>query len=195
MGRALRDVTKVTQSIAIAGKRYRYEAKMPNRCVAAGCLNTARPGIALYKFPKDPVLRKQWVRQMHRTRAKWTATVDGNREVLCSKHFTAECFEESAALASQFGISYKRSRRLVRGAVPTIFLSAAAVVTAEVADESAPSLSSRKRPAVAESSSLKKTAAESPETATNKRSAAEKRERARVWQKLIIKRNKNHSYK
>ena len=130
---------------------------------------------------------------MQRTSAKWTAT---ESSVLCSKHFTAECFEESAALVSRFGISYKRSRRLVRGAVPTIFLSAAAVATAEVADyESVPSSSSRKRPAATGSSSRKKTAAKLPETATNKRSAVEKRERARVWQTLIIKRNKNHSYK
>ena len=111
--------------------------------------------------------------------------MDGNRELGPLQYFTAECFEESAALASQFGISYKRTRRLVRGAVSTIFHSAAAVATAEVADyESAPSSSSRKR-----------TVAELPETASNKRSAVEKRERARVWQTLIIKRNKNHSYK
>ena len=154
MGGALRDVTKGTQSIAIAGKRYQYEAKMPNRCS-----NTARLGIALYWFSKDP-------------------------------------FEGSGALASQFGISYKRSRRLVRGAVSTIFYSAAAVATAEVADyEAAPSSSSRKRPAAAESSFRKRTVAELPETASNKRSGVEKRERVRVWQTLIIKRNKNHSYK
>ena len=97
-------------------------------------------------------------------------------------------FRRSAALAFQFGISYKRYRRLVRGAVSTIFHSAAAVATAEVADyESAPSSSSRKRPSAGESSSRKRTVAELPETA--------KRERARVWQTLIIKRNKNHSYK
>ena len=56
-----------------------------------------------------------------------------------------------------------------------------------------PTSSSRKRPAAAESISRKRTAAELPETATNKRSAVEKRERARVWQTLIIKR-KNRSY-
>ena len=72
-----------------------------------------------------------------------------------------ECFDESAALAFQFRISYKRSRRLVRGAVSTISLSAAAVATAEVADY-APSSSSRKRPAAAESSFRKRTAAELP---------------------------------
>ena len=128
--------------------------------------------------------------------AKNACEMDGNWELGPLQYLTAECFEESAALASQFGISYKRSRRLVRGAVSTIFHSAAAVATAEVADnESAPSSSSRKRPAAAESSSRKRTVAELPETASNKRSAVEKRERARVWQTLIIKRNKNHSYK
>ena len=177
MGGALRDVTKVMDiryrafkaicKIQIAGKRYPFDAKMPNRCVAAGCSSTASPGIALYKFPNDPVLRKQWERQVQRTRAKWTAT---ECSVLCSKHFTAECFEESATLASQFGISYKRSISLVRGALPTIFLCAAAVATAEEADYwSAPSTSSSNMPA-----------AELPKIATNKRSAVEKRKRALV---------------
>ena len=65
------------------------------------------------------------------------------------------------------------------------------MATVEVADyEYAPSSSSRKRPAVAESSSRKRTVAELPDTATNKRSAVEKRERAQVWQTLIIKRKK-----
>ena len=113
--------------------------------------------------------------------AKNACKIDGNREVGPLQYFTAECFVEGAALASQFCISYKRSRRLVRGAVSTIFHSAATMATAEVADyESAPTSSSRKRPAAAEPSSCKRTAAELPETATNKRSAVEKREGARV---------------
>ena len=66
--------------------------------------------------------------------AKNACEMDGNGELGSLQYFIAELFEESAALASQFGISYKRSRRLVRGAVSTIFLSAAAVATAEVAD-------------------------------------------------------------
>ena len=89
--------------------------------------------------------------------AKNACEMDGNREVGPLQYFTAECFEESAALASQFGILYKRARRPVRGAVSTIFLSAAAVATAEVADyESAPTSSSRKRPAAAESRSRRR---------------------------------------
>ena len=64
--------------------------------------------------------------------AKNACEMDGNRDLGPLQYFTAERFEESAALASQFGIGYKRSRRLVRGAVSTIFHSAAAVATAEV---------------------------------------------------------------
>ena len=63
--------------------------------------------------------------------AKNACEMDGNRELGPLKYFTAECFEESAALASQFRISYKRSRKLVRGVVSIFFLSAAAVPTAE----------------------------------------------------------------
>ena len=66
--------------------------------------------------------------------AKNACEMDGNQELGPLQYFTAECFEENAALASQFGISYKRSRRLVQGAVSTIFHSAAAVANAEVAD-------------------------------------------------------------
>ena len=39
-------------------------------CVAGGCSNTPSPGVSLYKFPKDPALRKQWEKQVQRTRAK-----------------------------------------------------------------------------------------------------------------------------
>ena len=126
---------------------------------------------------------------MQRTGAKWTAT---GSSVLCSISPLNVSKRLPLFHPSSVYISNKRSKRLVRGAVSTIFLSAAAVATAEVADyESAPTSSFRKRPAAAESSSRKRTAAEFPETATNKRSAVEKRERAQVWQIIIIKRKKS----
>ena len=62
------------------------------------------------------------------------------------------------------------------------------MATVEVVDYGSPlSTRSRKRPAAAESSSRKRTAAELPETVANKRSAVEKKERTWVWQTLIIK--------
>ena len=89
--------------------------------------------------PKGPCPSKT----VGKASAKNACEMDGNWELGPLQYFTAERFEESAALASQFGISNKRSRRLVRGAVSIIFHSAAAVATAEVTDyESAPSSSS-----------------------------------------------------
>ena len=38
---------------------------------------------------------------------------------LCSEHFTEDCFEVNSELVSHFGM--KRRRRLMPGAVPTIF--------------------------------------------------------------------------
>ena len=37
---------------------------MVNPCVAGGYSNTAHPGVSLYKFPKNPTLRRQWEKQV-----------------------------------------------------------------------------------------------------------------------------------
>ena len=87
---------------------------MPNRCVAAGCSNIASAEISLFKFPSDSSLRKQWEKQVQRTRAKWKAT---DHSFLCSVHFAADCFEAEVSLASQFGIA--KRRRLKPAAVPS----------------------------------------------------------------------------
>ena len=79
---------------------------MVNRCVAGGCFNTARPGVNLYK---DPALRRQWEKQVQRTRSKWKAT---ESSFLCSEHFAPDCFDERAKLAAEYGIVRKR---------PTVF--------------------------------------------------------------------------
>ena len=134
---------------------------MVNKCVAAGCSNGPGPGITIHKFPKDPALRKQWEKQVQRKRANWKAT---DSSVLCSEHFTEDCFEKTAAIAAQFGIA--RKRKLLPNAVPTIFPRTAATASSkhEVAS------SSRKRPSTQiPGEAVKRT-----------RSAVEKRERTRV---------------
>ncbi len=78
---------------------------MVNRCVAAGCSNTHNDGVSLHKFPIDPVLKDKWVKQVRRTRAKWTAT---KYSVLCSEHFSVDSFQVE-------------SQRLKLDAVPSIF--------------------------------------------------------------------------
>ena len=140
---------------------------MVNRCVAGGCSNTPRPGISLYKFPKDPTLRKQWERQVQTTRAKWKAT---ETSYLCSEHFTEDCFEVTGALESQFGIKIYW-RRLAPGAIPTIFSKSG---------HSVPVVAEHGEAAVA-SDSRKRSTVEAAGTAPKRtRGAVEKRQRTRV---------------
>ena len=90
--------------------------RMVRCCVAVGCSNTPTSSVNIFKFPKDPVLRAKWVRQVRRSRAQWEAT---EHSVLCSEQFVGECFEVNAALAQSFGML--KRRRLKEGAIPTIF--------------------------------------------------------------------------
>jgi hypothetical protein len=88
---------------------------MPNRCVAFGCTNTYKDVPGVFKFPSDPVLRKQWIDQVKRTRDKWRGP--SAHSVLCSKHFTSDSFDDN--LSGEFGINKRIS--LKPGAVPSIF--------------------------------------------------------------------------
>ena len=92
----------------------RKAARMVNQCVAAGCTNKHRDGVSLFKFPQDPDLRKQWIAQVKRTRDKWTGPT--KHSVLCSIHFTDDCFDKSM---ERYGL--KQKPLLKRNAVPTIF--------------------------------------------------------------------------
>lgn len=141
---------------------------MVKRCVAAGCSNTHSDGVSLFQFPRDPALRIQWIKEVQRTRANWQGPSDYS--VLCSDHFTTDCFEEDAAIAARFGIS--KRRRLKPNAIPTVFhrhTSTQILKFSEDNTKETPS-SSRKRP----------TADEGCVPVERKRAAFEKRERMRV---------------
>ena len=124
---------------------------MGKRCVAAGCSSTHKDGVHLYGFPKDSGLRKKWADQVRRTRDKWEPT-DHSR--LCSKHFEEHCFEIYSKLSESLGLGKVKSL-LKPDAVPTIF----------------------ERP-----SSAKRKASSLPtgEPVKRRRTAYDKRERARV---------------
>jgi hypothetical protein len=74
---------------------------MVKRCVVAGCSNTHADGVSLFKFPVDKLMRRKWIRQIQSTRAKWTAT---ETSLICSQHFTENCFEQSSILSSNTAI-------------------------------------------------------------------------------------------
>ena len=85
---------------------YRLWQRMVNKCMAAGCSNTQCNCVHLFKCPSDAVLRCKWEKQIQWTWTRWKAT---EHSVLCSDHFTENCFEINLALASQFGIHKRRN--------------------------------------------------------------------------------------
>ena len=95
------------------------DTNMVKRCVAAWCSNTYSNNVSLFSFPKDPQLRNLWTKQVKRTRDKWMGPTE--HSVLCSDHFTPDCFETTPGLMATLGISHRRSKVLKDTAVPTVF--------------------------------------------------------------------------
>ena len=91
---------------------------MPKRCVAAGCDGGNAAGLSLHKFPKNPVTRDQWSKEVAKTRSDWTELSEHSR--LCSLHFTKDSYETSVLLAQEMGLPSKK-RRLKETAIPTLF--------------------------------------------------------------------------
>ena len=110
----------------------------------------------MYPFPRNPILRLRWTKQIERTHSLWEPS---EYLVLCSDHFAPDSFEPRADTTAKLGLKMKR--RLKLGAVPDIFYRAS---TVGHVGSSLP----RKRKTDA--------CGEEPSTG-NKRSAFEKRER------------------
>jgi hypothetical protein len=83
-----------------------------------GCAKTSNDGISFFKFPSDSVIRQQWTKEVQRTRDCWSGP--SQHTVLCSCHFTADCFEPDSAIAATMGIT--KQQRLKPDAVPTLFV-------------------------------------------------------------------------
>ena len=81
---------------------YHSPVTMVKRCIAAGCSNTYSNNVGLFSFPNDPILRKQWVDEVKRTRDKWKGP--GQHSVICSEHFKQECFEAETHFEEEFGL-------------------------------------------------------------------------------------------
>ena len=73
--------------------------RMPKHCIAAGCTNSVTiKGISVFKFLKDDSLRRKWIAQVQRTRDKWSGPTVNS--VVCSDHFTPDCFEDATLCQS-----------------------------------------------------------------------------------------------
>ena len=82
--------------------------KMPKRCVVYGCSNTTdkENNIYLYRIPfwdenvcEAVKRREKWVDFVRWRRDKWTPT---RSSVVCSKHFTSDCFEYGSATVEKY---------------------------------------------------------------------------------------------
>lgn len=70
----------------------------------------------MHLFPTNEVLRNQWLKFVHRHQADFRPT---KTSVLCSVHFTPDCFTRRIDLidASE---NVSKTRHLKKGSVPTI---------------------------------------------------------------------------
>jgi len=136
---------------------------MSKRCVAYDCNNIPSENISCFLFPQEPTLRAAWTKQVQRTRDDWTGPTKNS--VLCSEHFTKDCIEIATEYAAKYA-GQKKRRRLVKGAIPTIF---------KKKSDTPSSASSNSG-----SSSLKRAVHPGENEPLKKRQAFEKRERSRV---------------
>ncbi|KAM4592420.1 uncharacterized protein PAE49_012511 [Odontesthes bonariensis] len=101
-------------------KKEKVEYDTGKRCVAWGCSNTcAMKGISTFLFPKDKAQSKAWSDGVKKIRADWMEPT--KYSVLCSEHFTRDCFEEGPLMRAALGIDTKRPLQLKKGVVPSIF--------------------------------------------------------------------------
>lgn len=90
---------------------------MGKRCVVAGCSNSHKDGVSLFKFPTNKSLRRLWIRQVQRTRAQWSGPSEYS--CVCRAHFTDDCLEDISCVSKKIGMRMKQMLR--PNAVPTIF--------------------------------------------------------------------------
>ena len=70
------------------------------RCVVQDCSAKANAqlGISLHLFPIDPRIKRKWNNYVAITRKDWVENTDFS--VICSQHFTQECFESNPVAES-----------------------------------------------------------------------------------------------
>ena len=104
---------------------------MPNRCIVGKCSNTTKDGFTLHTFPKDEKTRRLWTRFVQNTRADFKAP--SATSVICSGHFTPDCYDPSVELKRKLGISCRLE--VLPGKVPTLKLVPSKVPTATEVEE------------------------------------------------------------
>ena len=110
--------------------------------------------------------------EVQRTRDRWSGP--SQHSVLCSSHFTADCFEPDSAIAATMGIT--KRQRLKPDAVPTLFERQAPQHPGAHGSTGGGSRESRKRSA----------ATTAPETTAHQRYSAGKEAKASLCEEREI---------
>ena len=105
------------KTMAEKGKRQRSGKS----CAAGGpnlvsCTNTNAPGVSTHLFPSNEKVREQWVKFVRKYRPDF---LPKKTSVLCSIHFTPDCFTRRLDLTKSEGSS-SGHRHLITGSIPTI---------------------------------------------------------------------------
>ena len=103
---------------------------MPKHCVAVGCNRSTEGGFSLHTFPKDPARKVKWSSNVERWRSDWNGPT--GHSVICSLHFSRDCFESSVVLSEEMGMPPKKCI-LKKTAIPSLFPKAADLKTESMA--------------------------------------------------------------
>ena len=79
--------------------------------------NTHTDGISMHQFPKDPTIRRKWVKFVQRHRADFDESRVTNYTSNYTAHFEEDCFARKISL--DLGEASNMYRFLTRGSVPT----------------------------------------------------------------------------
>ena len=86
------------------------------KCVINSCKNSnlrknASSHVEIFhKIPEDRILRNKWLKAINRNPEKFSV----NAAICCSRHFESHCYINS--------VLYRRSKKLKKDAIPTLFL-------------------------------------------------------------------------
>ena len=111
--------------------------KMPERCVVYGCDNTAnsKQGVSLYRIPywddsREIAVRrrKNWLDFIRRKRDRWEPSPGS---VVCSDHFTKDCFEYGSDTVEKYKTPKLKRDEIGICVVPSLLSNKATSVPSE----------------------------------------------------------------
>ena len=99
----------------LCGRKLHQPAEIMVFCAATNCTNRSKSKVSTFKFPADPKIREEWLKNLKRESFQPT-----KHSRLCENHFTMESFDESYAIKFSLGLKPGKPQ-LKKNAVPTIF--------------------------------------------------------------------------